>query len=166
MLTQHQTLLKRCQTPLTRQFKDWKVAKLTFAWLLVKTPTKAQNVYFVYMFNIFKRRKPDLLRNWNIAVDGSFKRIVNDDSVQFINDDASRVLYFSVITVKGDANILGDIYKKMIPKITKTDEGWVLKGAIDEGNEILTCVFSFENQSDGQWAMNLFSEIIFKKVIL
>ena len=47
------------------------------------------------------RKKIDF-RNWDVDPGSGFELINNQDSIQYVNEDASRVIYFSVLDVSGN----------------------------------------------------------------
>lgn len=111
------------------------------------------------MFGLFKKK--NLLSNWKIPMDNSFDLIDNGDSMQFANVNKSRILYFSILSVTGKSSVLSETYKKMQPSMSNTENGWQLKGAKNESGEILICIFSFTDENDQQWAMDLFTSIFY-----
>jgi hypothetical protein len=114
------------------------------------------------MFGFFKKNKPkNLLQNWQIPVDAQFERIDNGDSIQYVNDDATLVLYFSILLINEDKLLQGDLLAKMEPSVTRTERGWDLKGARPGNNEVLICLFSFTNESDEVQLKDLFANIVY-----
>lgn len=115
------------------------------------------------MFGLFKNKKKgnDLLHNWRIPIDASYKVIKNNDSWQFVNEDESRILYFSILKLAGDPVITDQTSNTREPSIVLTEHGWQLKGSRHGVYEILVCLFSFTNENDKQWAENLFADIAF-----
>ena len=113
------------------------------------------------MFGFFKKKKKALLSNWKIPIDTSFNLIDNGDSMQFVNGNEARILYFSTLSVTGKPSLLSETYKQMQPSISKTENGWQLKGAKNQDREILICVFLFTDDNDRQWAIDLFDNISF-----
>lgn len=110
--------------------------------------------------NFLKRLlgKKNLLQNWHLPTDiQSYKRINNADSVQFVNNNESRFLYFSTMVFNGNQLLSNNFIENMKPQITKTENGWEMKGIKHGGNEILVCVFSFTDEKDENWAMDLFA---------
>ncbi len=110
--------------------------------------------------NFFKRLlgKTKLLQNWHLPTDiQSYKMINNADFVQFVNANESRVLYFSTMVFNGNQLLSNNFIENMKPQITKTENGWEMKGIKHGGNEILVCVFSFTDEKDENWAMDLFA---------
>ena len=116
------------------------------------------------MFGLFKNKKnrvSNYLREWQIPVDKSFELIINEDSWQFVNEDGSRVLYFSILNITGDPSILGGSLSKAKPTVKYTEHRWQLKGTKTKEDKILVCVFSFVTENDLQWAEELFENITF-----
>ncbi|HVU96511.1 MAG TPA: hypothetical protein VHE34_14885 [Puia sp.] len=115
------------------------------------------------MFSLFRKRKKDAgpLSNWQLPLDASYKSILNQDSVQYVNESGSRVLYFSVLTFSGSSLLPDGILKKMAPTVTLDDGGWHLKGAKQGANEILNCVFTFTNKGDEAVMRELFDNIVY-----
>lgn len=115
--------------------------------------------------NFFRRLigKKDLLQNWHLPKGiQSYKMINNTDSVQFVNANESRVLYFSTIVFNGNQLLSSNFLENTQPQITKTENGWEMKVIKHGGNEILVCVFSFTDEKDIEWAMDLFASIEYK----
>lgn len=109
------------------------------------------------MFNWFKRKK-DGLDNWSFEGIEDFKMIRNSDSIQYVNSDSTRFIYFSVLTVSGGNVFPIDSY---IDKQTVIQNGhrWDLKGAKNINNQILICVISVTRQDDIEWAKMFFDSI-------
>ncbi len=61
------------------------------------------------MFKFFKRRNKKRVgfETWDISTGAGFRVINNEDSIQYVNEDASKVIYFSVLLVSG--SLVGDI---------------------------------------------------------
>ena len=115
------------------------------------------------MFNFLKKsKKKDLLQNWQIAIDGSFRQIINEDSIQFANADDSRVLYFSLLSMDSNGPLSADTLSKMQVRVTHENGSWQLKGARHGGYEVLICVFTYTDERDGAWMKDLFEGISFK----
>ncbi|PQJ12604.1 hypothetical protein CJD36_002335 [Flavipsychrobacter stenotrophus] len=104
-------------------------------------------------------KNKDILRNWRIPIDLSYERIDNDKSVQFTNADGSRVLYFSILIVKGNNSLLGSSFSNSKASIMYADDCWHLKGHKPNGNEVLVCVFTYTNEEDEAILNNLFDGI-------
>lgn len=115
------------------------------------------------MFGLFKNKKKEnnLLHNWRIPIDESYEVIKNNDSWQFVNEDESRMLYFSILKFGGDPSITGQVLNTTQPSVMHTENGWQLKGSKHEKNEMLVCVFSFTSEKEKQWAESLFADIVF-----
>lgn len=115
------------------------------------------------MFNLFKRNKEKRFSpaDWTIGDMPGFKVIHNPDSVQYVNEDAGKVIYFSVLTVSGKNLFTNDAIPEG-PAITATDGGWQLKGARKSPGQILVCVISLMNQDDIEWAKDFFNSIRYK----
>jgi hypothetical protein len=115
------------------------------------------------MLNFFRKRQGDKspFQNWQIPVDASYQLVNNGNSIQFVNADESRILYFSLLTVAGNSLLPGDILTKMSPSVTSYDNGWQFKGARQGGNEVLVCVFTFTNESDEGRMKELFANIVY-----
>lgn len=107
-----------------------------------------------------KKRNRDLLQNWQIPMDDSYRSINNGDSVQFVNGDESRILYFSLLTITGNQVFSGEILSKMEPSLTRTENGWQFKGARQGGNEVLICLFTFTDEADEGLMRELFANIV------
>lgn len=110
--------------------------------------------------NFLKRLlgKKNLLQNWHLPTDiQSYKRINNADSVQFVNNNESRVLYFSTMHFNANQILSNNFLENTQPQIIQTENGWEMKGMKHGGNEILVCVFSFTDEKDKEWVMDLFA---------
>jgi hypothetical protein len=107
------------------------------------------------MFNWFKRKK-SLLANWDFEDIEGFKTIQNPDSIQFVNENCTKIIYFSVLTVDGRGILDGYAGK---PIIIETDNGWQLKGSKKASNKILICVISVSSKDDIEWARTFFESI-------
>ncbi len=116
---------------------------------------------FDIMFNFFKSKKKtcDLLQGWHIPIDTSYKRINNSDSVQFMNANESRILYFSPLAVTGNQLFSAETFAKMKISVIKTESGWQLKGVKHADNKVLVCVFTYTNDADEIWMKTLFDNI-------
>ncbi|MCO5949407.1 hypothetical protein [Mucilaginibacter flavidus] len=112
------------------------------------------------MFNWFKRNSQgkSILANWNIEDIPGFEKIYNPDSVQYVNNDGSKVIYFSVLTVSGNDLFPIDAYT-VDPSVIEDTNGWKLKGAKKSKNQILVCVISGVNPDDIGWAKAFFDSI-------
>ncbi|MCW3121109.1 MAG: hypothetical protein JWQ38_601 [Flavipsychrobacter sp.] len=106
-------------------------------------------------------RGKDLFQNWSIPIGADYQRIDNNDSLQFINKDESRILYFSILTIKNNHLISTNTIANREPTITQSENGWDFKGVKERGNEVLVCVFSFTNESDETWIKNLFTRVTY-----
>jgi len=115
------------------------------------------------MLHFFKKRKDDknLFKNWQIPVDDHYRLINNGDSIQFINADESRILYFSILVITNGPLLSGETLAKKQPSVVRSENGWQFKGARQVGNEVLVCVFSFTNESDEAWMKDLFANIAY-----
>ncbi|MBS1605059.1 MAG: hypothetical protein JST42_20520 [Bacteroidetes bacterium] len=115
------------------------------------------------MLRFFKGKKKsrDLLQNWQIPLDASYRIINNGDSIQFVNDDESRILYFSILTTTGDQVFSGEILAKMQPSLTQSENAWQFKGARQGSNEILICLFTFTDKVDEVQMRDLFANIVY-----
>lgn len=102
-----------------------------------------------------------ILSNWHIPLDASYEKIDNGDSVQFINADNSRVLYFSVLVIKNSDVLPPTALTSKDHTTERTDDGWVFKAAKGGGNEVLVCAFSFTNESDEAYMKELFNKITY-----
>lgn len=112
------------------------------------------------MFNWLKKNsiRKSILTNWNIEDISGFEKIYSPDSVQYTNNDGSRVIYFSVLTVSGNNLFATDAYTGD-PSVIEDTNGWKLKGAKRSKNQILVCVISGENLDDIGWAKAFFDSI-------
>ena len=107
------------------------------------------------MFNWFKRKK-SILVNWDFEDIEGFKMIKNLDSIQFVNENSTKIIYFSVLYVDG-GGILDSYAGK--PTIIETENGWQLKGSKKGPNKILVCVISVSRKDDIEWARTFFESI-------
>jgi hypothetical protein len=115
------------------------------------------------MLSLFKKRDENQngIENWNIDTSPGFKMIKNKDSIQYLNEDESRMIYFSVLKVDGDPLSTADALPEE-PKIIEEDNGWQLKGIKKAPGQILVCVISFKRQGDTEWAKEFFSSVTYK----
>lgn len=111
------------------------------------------------MFKWLKKNdgKNLILTNWDIGYTQGFKKIQNPDSVQYVNEDDTKVIYFSLLTVSGNSFVT-DIYSKE-PKVVEDANGWQLKSTKKFKDQILVCVVSVANQDDIEWARTFFDSI-------
>ena len=100
-----------------------------------------------------------MLQNWRIPFEASYRPIDNGDSIQYVNEDESRILYFSMLMLTDSQVFSGDAMTKMQPSLTKSEDGWQLKGAKHGGKEVIICVFTFTNETDEAQMKNLFKNI-------
>lgn len=115
------------------------------------------------MFGFF-RNKHKLkipLQNWEIPVDGRYRKIINEDSVQFVNADESVCLYFSVLMVSGNSAFSETLLSKKDPAVARVTNGWELKAAKPGGSELLVCVFSFAEEADEAMMRELYANIVY-----
>jgi hypothetical protein len=113
------------------------------------------------MLNWFKRngRKKSLLSNWNIEDIAGFEKIQNPDSVQFVNEDGSKVIYLSVLTVSGNDVFPLNAYAGE-PVVEEDSKGCLhLKSTKTFKNYILVCAITVNNRKDLEWAKNFFDSI-------
>lgn len=112
------------------------------------------------MFNLFKKNKvkKTSLENWDINVDTGFNIINNPDSIQYVNEDASKVIYFSILETSDKSVITNDIFPAE-PEIKEAANGWQLKGVKKSADQLLVCVISFKNKDDSGWAKDFFNAI-------
>jgi hypothetical protein len=115
------------------------------------------------MFNLFKKRNENRpgLKNWEMDPGPGFRFIDNGDSVQYVNEDASKVIYFSVLEIRGNSLITEDVLSEE-PKIIEDANGWQLKGIKKEQGQILVCVISFKDKDDTIWVKEFFNSILYK----
>lgn len=106
------------------------------------------------------RKKVDF-RNWDVDPGSGFELINNQDSIQYVNEDASRVIYFSVLHVSGNDIISNEVIPDE-PKIIEDANGWQLKGIKKSMGQVLVCVISYKNQDDTKWARVFFDSIKYK----
>jgi hypothetical protein len=112
------------------------------------------------MFNWFKRNKSknSILNQWHIEGTSGFKIIKNPDSIQYVNDDASRVIYISALIIQGnDHSVVEPIISR--PTIIEAANEWHIKGAKKSKNQILVCVISVKNDKDIEWAKSFIDAI-------
>src|SRR5215216_3179729 len=105
------------------------------------------------MFNWFKRNKKEesLLKTiWNIEHVPGFTMISNSDSVQYVNESGSRLIYFSVLVVSGDNRF--SIGAKSEPIVKEDADGLHVRGTKKYKNYVLACVFTVQNHEDIEWA--------------
>jgi len=113
------------------------------------------------MLSFFRNRKKKeyLLQNWHIPVEASYELIDNGDSIQYVNEDESRILYFSKLSIDGNKALSSELFAQTTPSIKFSENGWECKGTKQGGNEILVCVFSFTNEEDKEYMNDLFTSI-------
>ena len=80
------------------------------------------------MFNWLRKtgNNSSRLKDWNINDIDGFKKIHNNDSIQYVNEDTSKVIYFSVLTITG-GNVF-QIGDDIGTTIKEDADGWHLKG--------------------------------------
>ncbi|HEY4147397.1 MAG TPA: hypothetical protein VGM41_00645 [Chitinophagaceae bacterium] len=101
------------------------------------------------------------LKKWNIDTGPGFKVIDNADSIQYVNEDESVVIYLSVLEIRGNSLVTDDVLPGD-PKITGDTNGWQLKGVKKAAGQILVCVISFKDQDDTKRAKELFNSITYR----
>jgi len=111
------------------------------------------------MFNWLKKKSKEslIVSHWHIDDIPGFKKIQNTDSIQYINEDKSRIIYFSVLKVSDKRPSL--LPKATGPVVKKDDNGWQLKGSKLSENQILVCVISVTREEDLDWAKAFFTSI-------
>jgi hypothetical protein len=111
------------------------------------------------MFNWLNKKKKSKIgfENWQVDAAG-FEMIVNDKSIQYVNADATRVIYLSVLVVGGDKPISGATLST--PTIVEDSNGWNFKATKNAGREVLVCVISFKDPEDSSWARSFFDSIV------
>ncbi len=109
------------------------------------------------MFKWFKRKK-SILQNLDFEDIKGFEMFQNPDSLQYVNKDESKVIYFSALSVSGGDVFSIDSYVGK-PTIIEYASGWQLKGAKKFGNQILICVISVSKKDDVEWAKIFFDSI-------
>jgi hypothetical protein len=107
-----------------------------------------------------KNRTPKTLQNWKIPVTARYRCIDYGDSMQYVNEEAGHVLYFSVLTTTGRL-LSSEEEVKMQPSVSRSEKGWDLKGARAGGKEMLVCLFSFRNETDEGLVKDLFANIVY-----
>ena len=107
------------------------------------------------MFNLFKRKK-SIVDSLDLSVLEGFKKIRNSDSLQYVNQDETKVVYLSVLKVTGS-----DVFSisSIKPTVIEDANGWQLKAAKKLENELLVCVISVVRQDDIEWAKIVFDSI-------
>jgi len=90
-----------------------------------------------------------------------FELINNQDSIQYVNEDASRVIYFSVLDVSGN-DIISNAVIPDEPKVIEDANVWQLKGVKKSVGQVLICVISYRHQDDTKWAREFFDSIKYK----
>jgi hypothetical protein len=115
------------------------------------------------MLSLFKKRDENKngIKTWNIDTDPGFKMIRNKDSIQYVNEDESRMIYFSVLKVDGDLLSTADALPDE-PKIIEEGNWCQLKGIKRAPGQILICVISFKHQGDTEWAKGFFRSVTYK----
>ncbi len=109
------------------------------------------------MFNWLKRKTPTL-NDWGIGDVAGFEFIRNDDSIQYFNEDSSKVIYFSLLKVDGpDTFSLGSHAGK--PTILEDENGWQVKGTKKSQNQVLICLISVNKHEDIEWEKIFFNAI-------
>ena len=117
------------------------------------------------MLSLFKRRDENKkgIKTWNIDPGPDFNMIRNKDSIQYVNEDGSRIIYFSVLKVDGDLLSTADALPgEREPMIIEDGNGWQLKGIKKAPGQVLVCVISFKHQGDTEWAKGFFSSVTYK----
>jgi hypothetical protein len=107
-----------------------------------------------------KNKSPKTLQNWKIPVTAHYRCIDYGDSMQYVNEQAGHILYFSVLTTT-DKLLPSEEVVKMPPSVSRSEKGWDLKGARAGGKEVLVCVFSFKNETDEGLVQDLFANITY-----
>jgi|GEM_PF-1627667 len=119
------------------------------------------------MFNLFKKRseKGVGIKYWDRDPGPGFRVITNEDSIQYVNEDASKVIYFSVLIVQGNSHVAGDaLHREREPEIVEDANGWQFKGMKAATGQVLVCVVTVKDQADLQWAKEFFSSVRYKNI--
>jgi hypothetical protein len=112
------------------------------------------------MFNFFRKPKENNVgpKNWVYDIYPGFRLINNGDSIQYVNDDGSRIIYLSVLIISGSSLLTSTLFKGE-PDITNNANGWQLKGTTRLPNEAVVCVINFTHEDDVDWAKGFFDSI-------
>lgn len=112
------------------------------------------------MFNWFKRKSKaeSFLSYWDVGDLDGFEKIDNYDSIQFVDNDSDKIIYFSTLHVSGSDLVIPDMGSAQ-PTVTEVTDGWQFKSLKRSGNKILVCVISLKNYNDIEWAKNFFNSI-------
>jgi hypothetical protein len=109
------------------------------------------------MFNWLKRKKT-FLEKWTLGNIVDFEMIQNQDSVQYVSKDGTRVIYLSALNVSpGNILSMGTKVNELI--IKENENGWQLNGTKQYANQILICVFSVGEKDDIVWAKEFYNLI-------
>ncbi len=111
------------------------------------------------MFNWLRKtdKNNSRLKGWNINDIDGFKRIHNNDSIQYVNEDTSKVIYFSVLTISG-GNVF-QIGDNIGTTIKEDADGWHLKGFKKHKNKVLVCVITVKEKNDITLATDFINSI-------
>lgn len=106
--------------------------------------------------------KNEILKNWRVVVDKDFTEINNGNSIQFHNQDESRIIYLSVLAVTPENDESFELPKKFEhqPEIIKEGRWYHLRGTKIHGNQVLIVVITFKNKNDELWANDFFNAYI------
>jgi len=117
------------------------------------------------MFNFFKikKQKRTILEDWHIDDISDFKTILNTDSIQYVDEDASKIIYFSALNYDGNTSSLIDTNINT-QTVAEVDNGWCLKGMKKSNKQILVCVITVNNAEHIGWAKSFFTAINPRKI--
>ena len=96
--------------------------------------------------------------NWHIPLGAEYRRIENDDSIQFVSDEEGRVVYVSKLSVR-NSDAGAEDQQPLPPVIEHDTSGFHLKGTKAHEGQVLVIVITFAKHADEAWALDLFDKI-------
>lgn len=98
------------------------------------------------------------MEKWTLGNIVDFEMIQNEDSVQYVSKDGTRVIFLSALNVLS-GNMLSMDTRLNELTIKENENGWQLNGTKKYANQILICVFSVGKKDDILWAKEFYNSI-------
>jgi hypothetical protein len=96
---------------------------------------------------------------WHVPLSADYKRIENDDSIQYVSRDGTRTIYTSTLIVTDPANVRREPPRELTPALKVEGDKFHLKGTKVREGQVLVVVITFTRREDEPWARDLFDHI-------